>query len=370
MQNDLEDLFSRPIKAMEIEQEPQVIETEVVEGIEEEGDEELSALQIKERNERTIFVGNVDIDLEKKHILKHFKPYGKIENVRFRSVPVDKGELPVKAAVILKKFAKEAAGKNAYVVFSTKEEAEKALEANGSVIKVNHLRVDSAIRKAHDYTKTVFIGNLPFNATEEEVRVFFKACGAIDNIRIIRDPQTHIGKGIAYVTFKDMDGFKASLKKTKSLFKDRELRIKKAAPSERVEKKQMKKKGHTQSNAERRLARKEMKGDEMREQDMKAISNVVLEEPDVEDLAHENDIRTNPSILKKRIKKIQRKTGDDKLAITIKETERAKDKAKKELFNGVNERKKRREDLKKKHLANKKQFHRQSLTLKSKKADK
>jgi len=47
MKNDLEDLFSRPIKAMEIEQEPQVIETEVVEGVEQEGDEELSALQIK-----------------------------------------------------------------------------------------------------------------------------------------------------------------------------------------------------------------------------------------------------------------------------------------------------------------------------------
>ena len=119
----------------------------------------------------------------------------------------------------------------------------------------------------------------------------------------------------------------------------------------------MKKKTATQSNAERRLARKEMQADDLREQDMNAIiKNVSVDEPAVEvfflkrvcvklfpqDLNLENDIRTNPSILKKRIKKIQRKTGEDKLKVTMKEQERAKSKVKKELFNGVNERKKRR----------------------------
>ena len=60
-------------------------------------------------------------------------------------------------------------------------------------------------------------------------------------------------------------------------------------------------------------------------------------------MAFENEIRTTPSLLKKRIKKIQRKTGsEDKLQIAVKEQERANSKAKKELFNGVNERKKRR----------------------------
>jgi len=46
-QKDLEDLFSRPIKVMEIEAEPTAIQTETVEGIEQEGDEDLSAVQIK-----------------------------------------------------------------------------------------------------------------------------------------------------------------------------------------------------------------------------------------------------------------------------------------------------------------------------------
>ena len=70
-----------------------------------------------------------------------------------------------------------------------------------------------------DFTKTIFIGNVNFHANEEDLRSHFKLCGAIDNIRIIRDPETHIGKGIAYVTFKDEDGFKNALIKNEEKFK-------------------------------------------------------------------------------------------------------------------------------------------------------
>jgi len=56
----------------------------------------------------------------------------------------------------------------------------------------------------------------------------------------------------------------------------------------------------------------------------------------------ENEIRSSGSILKKRIKKVQRKTGQDKLKATLQESKRAKEKINKEYFNGINERKKRR----------------------------
>jgi len=354
---------------MQIEEEPEPLTTEQIEAIQEE-DEELSALQLKERNERTIFVGNVDLDLDKKHLQKHFKECGKIEKIWFRSVPVEEGKIPTKAAVIMKKYAKDAAGKNAYVLFSTKEEAEKALDLNGSKIQNNTLRVDTAIRKQFDYTKTIFIGNLPFNATEEELRTFFSDCGKMDNVRIVRDSATHVGKGIAYITFKDLLGFKAGLKKNNSTFKERELRIKKAAPTARVEKKQLKKKTQTQTNAERRLERKqnqEIRKEALKPQDMKALlDNAEIKEANVEDLNLENEIRSSGSILKKRIKKIQRKTGEDKFAVHLKESKRAKDKINKEYFNGINERKKRKEYLKKKALVNKKQVNKQRILLKGK----
>ncbi len=56
----------------------------------------------------------------------------------------------------------------------------------------------------------------------------------------------------------------------------------------------------------------------------------------------QNEIKSSPSILKKRIKKIQKKTGEDKLSATLKENNRVKEKNKKEYFNGINERKKRK----------------------------
>lgn len=75
--------------------------------------------------------------------------------------------MPTKAAVILKKFKEGVDTKNAYILFSTLEDAEKALQANGKLFMEKHLRVDKANEKILDYTRTAFIGNLPFNVSEE-----------------------------------------------------------------------------------------------------------------------------------------------------------------------------------------------------------
>lgn len=61
------------------------------------------------------------------------------------------------------------------------------------------------------------------------------------NVRVIRDPRTHEGKGFGYVFFKEIEGFKAGLKRSGSKLLDREVRVKKAVPAERLEKKQVKK---------------------------------------------------------------------------------------------------------------------------------
>lgn len=42
---------------------------------------------------------------------------------------------------------------------------------------------------------------MPFDAEEEELWEFFADCGAIDNVRLVRDKKTNIGKGIGYVQF-------------------------------------------------------------------------------------------------------------------------------------------------------------------------
>lgn len=66
----------------------------------------------------------------------------------------------------------------------------------------HHLRVDvehADADKGHDYDCSVFIGNLPWVINEEDVRKHFEDAGNILNIRIIRDKDTQIGKGIGYI---------------------------------------------------------------------------------------------------------------------------------------------------------------------------
>jgi len=130
-----------------------------------------------------------------------------------------------------------------------------------------------------------------------------KKCGAIENIRIIRDPVTHVGKGIAYVTFKEKEGFSNAIKENGKEFKNRELRIKKAVPSNRLEKK--KKKVMNKLNAQRRL--NNLDPDEIEEANNtkdevldRYIDNKELSGPNVDDVDYDNKTSVSPGLIRKK----------------------------------------------------------------------
>lgn len=50
-----------------------------------------------------------------------------------------------------------------------------------------------------------YIGNIPFTATEEEIRSFFVPA-AINSVKIITDRDTGRPRGFAFITSKDIDG--------------------------------------------------------------------------------------------------------------------------------------------------------------------
>lgn len=76
--------------------------------------------------------------------------------------------------------------------------------------------------------RTAFVGNLPFEAEDEEVRKVFEQFGEIEYVRLIRDKFTRQGKGIGYVCFKEFKGLKNALKGGEVVFRERALRISKA----------------------------------------------------------------------------------------------------------------------------------------------
>ena len=51
--------------------------------------------------------------------------------------------------------------------------------------------------------KNIFVGNLSFTATEQDVRGMFEAYGAVDRVSIITDRETGRSRGFAFVEMSD-----------------------------------------------------------------------------------------------------------------------------------------------------------------------
>jgi RNA recognition motif-containing protein len=49
------------------------------------------------------------------------------------------------------------------------------------------------------YMTSIYVGNLPFTATEEEVRDLFAAHGQVDEVRLMTDRETGRARGFGFV---------------------------------------------------------------------------------------------------------------------------------------------------------------------------
>jgi len=129
-------------------------------------------------------------------------------------------------------------------VFKEAESVEKALGENGSEFEGKHIRVDRVGQEVKaDNKRSIFIGNVNFKATEEEVRTFFKDCGEIANVRLIRDKKVNVGKGFGYVLFKERSSVPLALQLNGTEFGGRLLRVTRSVDPDKVKAAQDKKQG-------------------------------------------------------------------------------------------------------------------------------
>jgi len=196
-------------------------------------------------------------------LLRLVKPFGEVETVRFRSFAVDaaaKGpRLTKREALSRAKLAQHKPNMNAYVVYSSEGAARAAALALNTVnftvtwsetpSAVQGAPAGSTVRNSSNTTRrtgraaassatsatpsntqqhleawrilrtdlasgasfvahlSIFVGGLPFKEADEEVvRAHFSPFGAIDNVRIVRDRSTGVGKGFGYVQFRNASG--------------------------------------------------------------------------------------------------------------------------------------------------------------------
>ncbi|KND95305.1 Nucleolar protein 12 [Tolypocladium ophioglossoides CBS 100239] len=204
-----------------------------------------------EKASRTVFLGNVSTDAisskqAKKTLTTHLSsvldendtPPQKLESIRFRSVAFSTGSMPKRAAYITKSLmGATTKSANAYAVFSSPAAARKVVaELNGTEVLDRHIRVDSiAHPSAMDHRRCVFVGNLGFvddetvlntdsegktvekkrnkipSDIEEGLWRTFGKKGKVENVRVVRDPKTRVGKGFAYVQFYDGNDVESAL---------------------------------------------------------------------------------------------------------------------------------------------------------------
>lgn len=72
----------------------------------------------------------------------------------------------------------------------------------------------------------IYVGNLPYSATQEELSELFSSCGAIKEIAFIKDKFTGQCKGFSFIEFEDASSAQNAIEQyNEKEFNGRKLRV-------------------------------------------------------------------------------------------------------------------------------------------------
>ncbi|KAJ6516118.1 translation protein SH3-like domain-containing protein [Mycena sanguinolenta] len=98
-------------------------------------------------------------------------------------------------------------------------QAAAALESNGAGGEDTNM--ESEEDKTMADSRSVYVGNVDYGATPEEIQGHFQACGTINRVTILCDKFTGHPKGFAYVEFAEPEHIDAAMTMDNSLFRGR-----------------------------------------------------------------------------------------------------------------------------------------------------
>ena len=164
-------------------------------------------------NDRTVYIEGLPFEASESDVRQFFsKAGGKIKDVRLPTWH-DSGRLRGYG----------------HVEFESGETAEKALDMDGSYMMKRYIKVakpmvprilQSAAAAAASGgpkptgCKSVFVKNIPYDSTEDDIKEAFKVFGPIVNVRLAVWGHTNQLKGFGYVDFKREDSAGIAIKKT------------------------------------------------------------------------------------------------------------------------------------------------------------
>lgn len=78
--------------------------------------------------------------------------------------------------------------------------------------------------------KSIYVGNLPYSTTNEQMIELFGQFGAVSSVKLINDRETGRAKGFGFVEMEDEEALKAISALDSTEFMGRKLRVNEANP--------------------------------------------------------------------------------------------------------------------------------------------
>jgi len=82
----------------------------------------------------------------------------------------------------------------------------------------------------------IYVGNIGFNVTEDEIRTTFSEYGPISDIKMVTDRETGVSRGFGFITFENQFDAEASLKLDNTDLSGRKIRVSMAKEREKLPK--------------------------------------------------------------------------------------------------------------------------------------
>ncbi|XP_066569859.1 embryonic polyadenylate-binding protein 2 isoform X2 [Amia ocellicauda] len=73
--------------------------------------------------------------------------------------------------------------------------------------------------------RSVYVGNVDYGATADELEIHFNGCGPVNRVTILCDKFTGHPKGFAYIEFSDRDSVKTAMALDETLFRGRIIKV-------------------------------------------------------------------------------------------------------------------------------------------------
>ena len=72
---------------------------------------------------------------------------------------------------------------------------------------------------------SIYVGNVDYGATAEELEAHFHGCGSVDRVTTVCDKFSGLAKGFAYIEFLDKKSVRTSLTLDDSQFRERQIKV-------------------------------------------------------------------------------------------------------------------------------------------------